>query len=460
MSKPNTDGGWLLPAVIDPPSRLGVCVPVPNEPAHRQAFLGALLELARWWNWQRDPLKRGREAAEVWMTIWREVVEQLQEGEGCGVGMFDVRQNEDAPCILEKSDDGDTWVQFANLALCRAAQPPIISGGQIFVQYEGELIPVSELPPSVDTVTTSDERRPEGDDADEARCLAAVNAAYVFRRLHDEAWKIVPFAQQTAGDELLAGILTLVNLGVLAPAAIPLAAASALIAYLFIANSTQFTSTVEREFACILKNRSYISNGEVYFDFSLVKADVVARIVGINIWTFINGYLDVIGANGLNLAGTTNAITECCDPCNNGVSSFIINLALPENQNILVPVQTFSSTWTWINGTGWRLQGVGGTGQGSIRATLPIKPNCEIVNVFFRFTTSHEPYNWSLNVNGVVRTQNGYRPFGNFYHGMTNPLNRFTSNLNSLFFLHVSQAQNSQATFNELRIDYRGCPPL
>jgi hypothetical protein len=49
---------------------------------------------------------------------------------------------------------------------------------------------------------------------------------------------------------------------------------------------------------------------------------VESRINNINIWLFIAGYLDVIGANGLNKAGTVTAITECCDPCASGTGYY------------------------------------------------------------------------------------------------------------------------------------------
>jgi hypothetical protein len=79
---------------------------------------------------------------------------------------------------------------------------------------------------------------------------------------------------------------------------------------------------VQREVACILKNRACVFEGEVYFDFNFVRADDAAKIVDINIWTFIVGYLDIISANGLNKAGAVTAITACCDPCASGTGYY------------------------------------------------------------------------------------------------------------------------------------------
>jgi hypothetical protein len=248
MTKPNTDGGWRLPAVIDPPTRIGVCVPVPDEPEHRRAFLGALLELARWWNWQRDPARRGREAARVWFEIWRQVQEALDEREGCGVSNFDVRQNSGQPCRLEKTTNGGvTWAQWADLRLCRPDLPALVTGGDILVPFDGELIPITDLPPGTDTVTTSDERRSAGDDEELAKCLAALNAALVFRRLHEEAWRIqlmpeLAFLPPMAANAVITGILGLAGLGLLTSKLI-LNPTAAILTWLLLGSITQARCT-------------------------------------------------------------------------------------------------------------------------------------------------------------------------------------------------------------------------
>lgn len=63
------DGGWILPAVVDPPDRICVCIPVPDEPAHRQAFWGALTELGYQHNWQRDATHKAVPVSVLWYAI-------------------------------------------------------------------------------------------------------------------------------------------------------------------------------------------------------------------------------------------------------------------------------------------------------------------------------------------------------------------------------------------------------
>lgn len=73
------DGGYILPAVIAPENSVYVCIPVPDDVGHRQAFAGALLSLARWWSWQRDDDETGTAAAAVWWGIWLDVMAQMDQ---------------------------------------------------------------------------------------------------------------------------------------------------------------------------------------------------------------------------------------------------------------------------------------------------------------------------------------------------------------------------------------------
>lgn len=62
--------GIALPDVIDPPDSLCFLIHVPNDPHHIAAFYGAIHQLTQWISWQRDPQKRGKDAAAVWREIY------------------------------------------------------------------------------------------------------------------------------------------------------------------------------------------------------------------------------------------------------------------------------------------------------------------------------------------------------------------------------------------------------
>jgi len=72
--------GYLIPAVIDPVGSDCVRVAVPDDPDHRAAFWGALQTLTKWHNWERDPAKNGKEAAQVWAGVVASAHQNFIEG--------------------------------------------------------------------------------------------------------------------------------------------------------------------------------------------------------------------------------------------------------------------------------------------------------------------------------------------------------------------------------------------
>lgn len=73
------DGGWILPPEPDYPRRC-ICIPVPDQPEHRQAFFGALMELGWQHNWQRDPDHKAVPVSVVWNKIVSEAMERFYSG--------------------------------------------------------------------------------------------------------------------------------------------------------------------------------------------------------------------------------------------------------------------------------------------------------------------------------------------------------------------------------------------
>lgn len=116
---PNKDGGWVLPDVIDP-ARVCVQLYIPNDFHHRAAFWGALYELTRWYNWQRDDLHKGREAAEVWKEVWRLANTAFYAGQGCEVQTL-LRMSSDCGTIQVSYDGGAIWENLTDLSACISA---------------------------------------------------------------------------------------------------------------------------------------------------------------------------------------------------------------------------------------------------------------------------------------------------------------------------------------------------
>ena len=81
---------------------------------HVIAFTGALYELTRWWNWERDSQHRATEAAAVWRDVLQQLVGQIDysnptEPTPCESETMPVQFRVSETCTLEYSNDGETW---------------------------------------------------------------------------------------------------------------------------------------------------------------------------------------------------------------------------------------------------------------------------------------------------------------------------------------------------------------
>jgi len=128
MPKPNTDGGYTLPAVVDT-DRLCFPVSVPNDPHHIAAFFGALYDLTQWYNWQRNEEHTALDVAAVWKSTFNDLSDQYQNGQIypiCGGLLFDIRANPLNPCEIQKTYDGGlSWNYAFTLEDCfNKLQPP------------------------------------------------------------------------------------------------------------------------------------------------------------------------------------------------------------------------------------------------------------------------------------------------------------------------------------------------
>lgn len=297
-----------LPSVVNPPNRIGVCVPVPDDPGHRQAFLGAIYSLARARSWTDDPDMPAKPVADVWASIWANVRDQLDERNGCDAmtGVEDVRQRTGAPCKLDKLVDGD-WVQFADLRLCT----PLIrtgTGGGIEVSTDGE------------TWTPTETATPAARDPDAGenvnRCLAAANAVNVLVSLHYEVSRSTSVPTGLALAGIIAGFLIAIlfvpfSVGLIL--ALITGGAAAVFAALPMG---AFTAEIQEELQCMLYCAATDDgDGNVTFDFDQVRAAIAPNITPLGMWAALDYYMQIIGEDGLNRAGATTEIAEATCDC-------------------------------------------------------------------------------------------------------------------------------------------------
>lgn len=114
----NPDPGYRLPAVIDPGELTCIPVYVPNATEYIAAFFGSLEYLTTWLAWERDPEKRGRDAAALWKAAFNRTRDEWLTI-GCGGTPLMLRQNDEITCWLEQSaDGGETWTLAFDYSLC------------------------------------------------------------------------------------------------------------------------------------------------------------------------------------------------------------------------------------------------------------------------------------------------------------------------------------------------------
>ena len=132
--------GYPLPDPVDNGERLCVVVRVPNIPAHRQAFIGAVAELTHAYNWGDDSAHTALEIAYLWKNVWDEMMEHFYDND-CGENMVkccvvDItihiihRVNPDTGRLEVSNDDGTTWYPDPDdpVHMIPSLPPPVPAG--------------------------------------------------------------------------------------------------------------------------------------------------------------------------------------------------------------------------------------------------------------------------------------------------------------------------------------------
>lgn len=253
---------------------------------------GAINELSQEWNWQQEGAVTTEEAAQAMLAMWLDFVSST-----CGSSCRRIFRVSITGEFEQSDDGGETWTTPSGDA-------------------EVPATPAREEP-------TSDERR----------CLAAANATNVLAQVYEQmldAWQLDQSITYGQGVFVaaLAGLIG-VWLGIISAGAINLALGVFATAYEILDNLTQdaWDADFNDKLKCLLYSVSTDTAGVVTFnydDFLQGLADMAATnpIEQALLVAQLNYMMLWIGADGLNHAGATTAITEA--DC--GTGSFTISV--------------------------------------------------------------------------------------------------------------------------------------
>jgi len=282
-----------------------VCVVfnVPNSLQWLTALWTVMDGYNYWFNWESTTDKRATLVATRWRQMFWEAHEIYGQGGDCPVP-FDVRQNDENACSLEKTEDGETWIEFADLQLC----PPHIRRNEGKLQWWNGTSWV-DLPEQGDEKFDgeADPPFPDPPPGEDGACLAAENLTALLTQ------QVVDWTAALTAGAIALGIVTIIT-GVLSAFFIPFATpailgfATTIIGIGATGLENAFTEEVYDRFKCIL-NCHVSSDGawttEEYND----ALDEIEAETGVA-WDLIETWFQFFGPVGLTRSGAAAGILE------------------------------------------------------------------------------------------------------------------------------------------------------
>lgn len=286
---------------------------VPADASWLAVFMGMLEVGLSEENWQQFEGGITREAA---VEVWMQIISDMYAFAENPTILMDVRQNPTLPCILEKTFDGSTWEQFADLQKC----PPVIRRAANGQYQPGAKLPdgsfgyfdADEGPWTTDIWDSFSPSAPMIHQTND-KCVAAANAANVIRKLYEEVGKnlvsesAVSFASTAAG---IAGELAQTFLVSVATDLI----GTILPALYVIQQAYAFTSMSDADFrtlACAFYNNMSGTDGNWTSNTAGLTTAINALATSNPVpFLLIRELLVFIGDTGVNLSFKTTEITD------------------------------------------------------------------------------------------------------------------------------------------------------
>lgn len=313
--------GYLLPDNVEPPDVVCVKVFIPNDPLYLREFWDAYGYFAQWSAWKRDPLKRGKLAARAWLKAFDLARDEYILKGNCTMAITNIRQNPLNPCVLEFSEDGSTWTQFADLKDCGGG-----CGGSNEVLRLTDGV-VERYDPCADDWKSAGPKTPitggHGDASgsmsvsSNTACLAATNIAHVVATGANAGWAIY---EATSNALLLANTIA-GAFALITPGFEWFDGIAVWIADLILNFEGMISEIVaidlEAELAQMLTPYISSDGGMTQANWSAFQADEIAKAQSVGEWTaegcawgMVNLITYILGPAGLVKAESLGGITE------------------------------------------------------------------------------------------------------------------------------------------------------
>lgn len=313
-SKKQKAAGWILPNPIEGYPLICYCVPIPDVPEYRSAFLGQMAALGKWWNWEKSYTVGDRRATTA-AALFRGLYEEITVS---GCSSFDIRQNPENDCEIQKSlDGGETWETAWFLDNCA---PPTYT-------YRYNLdTGILERSPDMGT-TWEDDTQHDGrfispfatlPDIGDTRCKAAQNVVTFLTECIEEFDSAI---ETGASAIVLMGIITAIIAAILsAGTSVPISIA--LIGAILYLTSEQFDNLFDTEFwddmLCFIYCNTQ-DNGTFSYANWTTLSDEVETEFPTQAGTIIKLLFWLMGTSGLNNAGASGAADGLgCAECDCG----------------------------------------------------------------------------------------------------------------------------------------------
>ncbi|MCC7017842.1 MAG: hypothetical protein IT564_11635 [Rhodospirillales bacterium] len=163
---------YLLPDVLCPSEKMGICIQIPDNLGHLLAFLAQIEHLANWYAWEKNETRDNVTVADCWREVFNDIRAKIDDNIRCS-DVASLQEIRLVDCLLEKQDEFGIWSEVGSIADC-------VSAGIADALADGT------IPPSPYPDFPEPETNPVNPTADDVACgIADFMSDYLIEKFND-----------------------------------------------------------------------------------------------------------------------------------------------------------------------------------------------------------------------------------------------------------------------------------